>query len=200
MEIERPSGIAPCRIRTATDPRVRSIKLGYAVAQASEKGWDCPQIKEIIKEARDFLHLSEKETIRTIHESARAAAEITESYGAKKISRLVLLPVEAVHVRRHDQICTTGRRRSNHEYLRVPIKNHSTVQPPRPLHPGDVGERRRQHGAFHCSGGHLSRNRHGQGRFCAAHAGPAVFSRESTDWDGWMKAMSRISGSAQIQR
>ena len=81
--------------KKGTDQRVRSIKLGYAVAQASEKGWDCSQIKEIIKEVRDFLHLSEKEAIRTLHESAMATVEITESYGAKKSSRFVPLPAEA---------------------------------------------------------------------------------------------------------
>jgi HD-like signal output (HDOD) protein len=81
--------------RNGTDPGVRSIKLGYAIAQASEKGWDCPPIKEIMKEAREFLHLSEKETIRTLHESAMDAVEIVESYGAKKSSRLIPLPVEA---------------------------------------------------------------------------------------------------------
>ena len=82
--------------RNGTDPRVQSVRLGYAVAQASEKGWDCPPIKEIMNEARGLLHLSEKETIKTLHESAMAAVEITESYGAKNSSRLVPLPVEAL--------------------------------------------------------------------------------------------------------
>jgi HD-like signal output (HDOD) protein len=81
--------------KNGADPRVRSVKLGYAVAQASEKGWDCPPIKEIMKDASGFLNLSEKETIKTLHESAVAAVEITESYGAKKSSRLVPLPMEA---------------------------------------------------------------------------------------------------------
>ncbi len=81
--------------KNGTDPQIQSIRLGYAVAQASEKGWDCPPIKEIMKEARDFLHLSEKETIKTFHGSAMAAVEIIESYGAKKSSRLVPLPIEA---------------------------------------------------------------------------------------------------------
>ncbi|SPF35613.1 putative signal transduction protein [Syntrophobacter sp. SbD1] len=80
--------------KNGTDPLVHSVRLGYAVAQASEKGWDCPQIIEIIKEAGDFLSLSEKETTKTLHESARDAAEITESCGAKSISRLVPRPAE----------------------------------------------------------------------------------------------------------
>jgi len=85
------------------DPRVRSINLGCAVARASEKGWDSPQVEEIIKEAADFLQISEEETVETLHESARAAAEISESCGAKKSSRLVPLPAEvsppsSVHV------------------------------------------------------------------------------------------------------
>ncbi|MFZ0932468.1 MAG: HDOD domain-containing protein [Syntrophobacteraceae bacterium] len=81
--------------KNGTDPRVRSVKLGYAIAQASEKGWDCPSIKAIMKDASRFLNLSEKETIETLYESAVAAVEITESYGAKKSSRLVPLPIDA---------------------------------------------------------------------------------------------------------
>ncbi|MGO9372599.1 MAG: GAF domain-containing protein [Syntrophobacteraceae bacterium] len=80
--------------KNRTDPLVHSVKLGCAVTQASEKGWDCPQIIEIMKEASDFLNLSEKETTKTLHESARAAADFVESCGAKTISRLVPHPVE----------------------------------------------------------------------------------------------------------
>ena len=81
--------------KSGTDPRVHSIKLGCAVAQASEKGWDCPQIKQIMKDAGIFLHLSDEETAKTLHESAMSAAKTVESYGAEKSSRLVPLPIEA---------------------------------------------------------------------------------------------------------
>jgi len=81
------------RDNSGTDPRIRSVKLGCAVAQASEESWDCHRIKKIIKEAADFLHLSEKETTETLHESARAAAEITASYGGAGSSSLIPLPV-----------------------------------------------------------------------------------------------------------
>jgi len=81
--------------KNGTDPLVLSIKLGCAIAQSSEKGWDCPQVKEIVKKAGNFLHLSGEETAKTLHESARAAAEIAESYGANKSSRLVPLPMAA---------------------------------------------------------------------------------------------------------
>ena len=77
--------------KKGTDPRIRSIKLGCAVALASEGGWDCPRTQKAIKEAGDFLNLSLEETTETLHESARAAAEIAESYGANK--GLVPLPV-----------------------------------------------------------------------------------------------------------
>ena len=81
--------------KKGTNPRVRSIKLGCAVAQASEHGWDSSEIKGIIKEAADFLQITENDTANTLHESARAAAEITESYGVGMCSRLVPLPAEA---------------------------------------------------------------------------------------------------------
>ena len=81
--------------KNGTDPQVQSIKLGCAIAQSSEKGWDCPKIKEIMKEVGNFLHLSADETVKTLHESAIAAAKTAESYGAEKSGRLVPLPTEA---------------------------------------------------------------------------------------------------------
>jgi HD-like signal output (HDOD) protein len=80
------------RDNRGTDPRIRSIKLGCAVAQASEEGWDSPQIKKLIKEAGDFLNYSEKEMTEILHESARAAAEVAVSYGAEVYSSQVPLP------------------------------------------------------------------------------------------------------------
>ncbi|MDA8306964.1 MAG: HDOD domain-containing protein [Deltaproteobacteria bacterium] len=84
------------RDKSDTDPRVRSIKLGCAVAMTSEKGWDCPEVGKTIKEVSDYLRLSEMETVEILHESARYAAEVTESYGMNMFSRLVPVPEEGV--------------------------------------------------------------------------------------------------------
>ncbi len=81
--------------KNGTDPRVRSVKLGYAVAQASEKGWDCPAVKAVMKDVSRFLNLSEKETTESLHGSAVVAVEVSDSCGAKKCSRLVPLPKDA---------------------------------------------------------------------------------------------------------
>ena len=81
--------------KNGTDPMVHCIKLGCAIAQSSENGWDCPQIKEIMKEVGNFLHLSGEETAKTLHESAISAAKTVRSYGAEKSSQLVPLPMEA---------------------------------------------------------------------------------------------------------
>ncbi|MDR3553212.1 MAG: HDOD domain-containing protein [Syntrophobacteraceae bacterium] len=77
------------------DPRVRSIKLGCAVAMASEKGWEGLEIRRIIKEASGYFRLSENETTEILHQSAREAAAVTEFYGTRKISSLVPIPGEA---------------------------------------------------------------------------------------------------------
>jgi len=79
--------------RKGIDPRVRSIKLGCAVAQASEQGWNSPRVEQIVKETAGFLNLTREETAKVLHESAKAAAEITETFGARRSSRLVPLPV-----------------------------------------------------------------------------------------------------------
>ncbi|MGA2404064.1 MAG: HDOD domain-containing protein, partial [Syntrophobacteraceae bacterium] len=131
--------------KNGTDPRVRSIKLGCAVAQASEKGWDCAQIKEIMKEAANFLHLSQEETTEILHESARAAAEIAESYGAKKSSRMVPLPVEAsplppvqaVEIKTADEITESGAKEKNG--LPVPLPADAT--PPLPEQVAVIGHK-----------------------------------------------------------
>ena len=81
--------------KKTTDPMVHSIRLGCAVAQSSEKGWDSPQIMEIIKETGVFLHLSGEDTVKTLHESAIAAAKTAQSYGAEKSGTLIPLPIEA---------------------------------------------------------------------------------------------------------
>ncbi len=78
--------------KKGTDPRVLSIRLGCAVARASENGWHSPEMEKIIGEAADFLQSTEEETVKMLHESAIAASEITASYGAKKSSGLIPLP------------------------------------------------------------------------------------------------------------
>ena len=83
------------RNKNDADPRVRSIKLGCAVAMASEKGWDSPEIGKTIKEVSSWLHLSIAEATEMLHQAAREAAGVTEFYGTKNISRLVPIPGEA---------------------------------------------------------------------------------------------------------
>ena len=83
------------RYKGENDPGSRSIKLGCAVAFASEKGWDSPEIRKTIKEVSNYLHLSETQTSQILHQSARNAAAVTETYGTKKISRLVPIPEKA---------------------------------------------------------------------------------------------------------
>ncbi len=78
------------------DPRIRSVRLGCAVARAAEEGWDSPRIMELTKEVGNFLYLSQKETTESLHESARTAAEIIESYGAEKSVSLIPLPLPIV--------------------------------------------------------------------------------------------------------
>lgn len=83
------------RDRNDTDPRIRSIKLGCAIARASENGWGSHEVARAVKEISYFLRLKEAETTEMLHESAREAAEVTESYSTKKISRLVPVPGES---------------------------------------------------------------------------------------------------------
>ncbi|MGC9195974.1 MAG: HDOD domain-containing protein [Syntrophobacteraceae bacterium] len=80
------------RSKNDADPRVRSIRLGCAVALAAEKGWDSPQMRKTIGEVSNFFRLSGIQTTEILHESAKKAAAVTELFGTKTISRLVPIP------------------------------------------------------------------------------------------------------------
>ena len=119
--------------KNETDPMVQCIKLGCAIAQSSEKGWDCPQIKEIMKDVGNFLHLSGEETAKTLHESAIAAAKTAQSYGAEKSSRLVPLPIEAT-AQLPEQVveieAAAGSPEANKSNRLVPLPMEATPQLP----------------------------------------------------------------------
>jgi hypothetical protein len=80
--------------KKGTDPRLRSVNLGCAVARECEEGWDSPRIEQVVLEVGDFLRLTKGEATEMLHESARVAAEITASCGAKMSSRLIPLPTK----------------------------------------------------------------------------------------------------------
>ncbi|MCE5333644.1 MAG: HDOD domain-containing protein [Desulfobacteraceae bacterium] len=74
------------------DPRSQSIRLGYEIAKSSEGGWDSINLKKTAGYVCEFLNLPENEVMESLQESARNAAEITESYGAGMSSRLIPIP------------------------------------------------------------------------------------------------------------
>jgi len=79
----------------SNDPVDKSVRLGYALAQACEKGWDSPETEKVVKKISEFLEVSEKEASKAVQDASRDAAEITEVFGASKSSRLIPLPAEA---------------------------------------------------------------------------------------------------------
>lgn len=82
--------------KEASDLRVRSVRLGHAIAKASEGGWKSVQMCRVIREVCDFLSIPEEETMQMVNEAARSAVEITESYGAQRSSHLIPVPTELV--------------------------------------------------------------------------------------------------------
>ncbi len=78
--------------RNTTDPRVECISIACGVAQGAEKSWHSAQVRKEIRRVCDFLKVDEDDAEYTLHAAARIAAEITESYGAKKSSRLIPVP------------------------------------------------------------------------------------------------------------
>ncbi|MFZ2448652.1 MAG: HDOD domain-containing protein [Syntrophobacteraceae bacterium] len=78
------------------DPKAQCIRLGYKMAQACEKGWNSTESQAVVKKISQFLKVTEQEAAQTVHLGAKDAAEITESFGAKKSSRLIPVPVESV--------------------------------------------------------------------------------------------------------
>ncbi|MHC1726413.1 MAG: HDOD domain-containing protein [Syntrophobacteraceae bacterium] len=82
------------RNKMVMDKRTQCISLGYCIAQAAEKGWNSSQIRKETSKVSDLLKISEDEASEIMHDSARIAAEITVTYGAKSSSRLIPIPEE----------------------------------------------------------------------------------------------------------
>lgn len=83
--------------KKVTNSSAQCIRLGYSIAQAAEKGWQSAEIVDKVSRVCDFLKIPEEEAVEIMHDSARIAAEITETYGAKSSSRLIPIPEEPVH-------------------------------------------------------------------------------------------------------
>jgi len=83
----------------SNDPVDKSIRLGYNLAQACEKGWDSPDTAKVVKKISEFLKVSEQEASKAVQEASKDAAEITEVFGASKSSRLIPVPAEALRER-----------------------------------------------------------------------------------------------------
>jgi HD-like signal output (HDOD) protein len=75
-----------------TNPRVKSIVLGYRLAQGVEQGWDTQEMKELTKQVADLLALPEEKVAHGIRDNAMEATQTAASWGVPAAGRLIPLP------------------------------------------------------------------------------------------------------------
>jgi HD-like signal output (HDOD) protein len=75
-----------------SDPRVRSIELGYALVQSMEHGWDSPQVLRTIQEVARFVKMDVEKVTEIIQANTDEAAKIAQSHGIGKFSTLIMPP------------------------------------------------------------------------------------------------------------
>ena len=83
--------------RVDKNPRAGSVLLGYELAVASEKGWDSPEVKKLVKRIAENLYLPAEEVGKLVKANAEEAADTAAFYGAQFASELIPVPADKRH-------------------------------------------------------------------------------------------------------
>lgn len=89
------------------DPRVQSIRLGYAVADGVDNGWDSQELDATIGKAAKILHLPVKQVGRLVEDNAREAIKMAEDYGAKGVIPYIPQPARGAAASAHAEAVMT---------------------------------------------------------------------------------------------
>jgi HD-like signal output (HDOD) protein len=71
------------------NPRAGSVMLGYQLAGAAERGWDSPEVKQLVQRIAENLYLPVQEVSKLVRVNAEEAADTAEFYGARRASQLI---------------------------------------------------------------------------------------------------------------
>ncbi|MHA7816559.1 MAG: HDOD domain-containing protein [Pseudohaliea sp.] len=80
---------------SSTDPRVRDISDGQALAEVAEQGWDSNAVRAPVERIADRLALGRDEAGEWLRDNAADAAELARLFGAGAITGYLPLPPEA---------------------------------------------------------------------------------------------------------
>ncbi len=78
--------------KVGADPRASSVVLGHKLAEAVEKGWDKPELQELMERTAEMLYLPLEEVTAMVHDNATMASKTASYYGAEDAAKLIPLP------------------------------------------------------------------------------------------------------------
>ena len=77
----------------STNPRIKKIFWGHRMAQAAQKGWNSPEVAQLIDQAADMLTIPRELVTQMVHDNTEEAIHAAISYGAVQAGRLIPVPV-----------------------------------------------------------------------------------------------------------
>lgn len=87
--------------KSDADPRVSNVELARELAVAAEKGWDTPEMKQLIGRIAENLYMPVKDVMQMVERNAGEAQKTAAFFGAGSASGLIPLPTrQAPRVRK----------------------------------------------------------------------------------------------------
>jgi HD-like signal output (HDOD) protein len=81
--------------RQPTCPRIKNILWGQKLARTVQKGWHSTEVRQLIDQVSDFLHLPQEVVVPLLHKNAEEAVRTAVSFGAAQAGRLIPIPPES---------------------------------------------------------------------------------------------------------
>lgn len=85
--------------RRDADPRVINVEYAHDIARQAEKGWETPEMKQLIARVAEGLYMPLQETSDLVHQNAGKAAKAVQYFGVGDVVRLIPLPAA---LRKHE--------------------------------------------------------------------------------------------------
>lgn len=85
--------------RSDADPRVINVEYAHDIARQAEKGWETPEMRQLIARVAEGLYMPVQETSDLVHQNAGKAAKAVQCFGVGDVVRLIPLPAA---LRKHE--------------------------------------------------------------------------------------------------
>lgn len=79
--------------KSAQDPRVSNVEFAEQIAVRAEKGWDTPEMKQLVGHVAEALYMPLQDVTDFVHKNAGAAAKAAQYFGVGDAAKLIPLPI-----------------------------------------------------------------------------------------------------------